>query len=878
MSEDSGAMDLHHTHFWRSSAGGDIPVTPTGAEHRSDAGQLYAEVRRRDGLTGVPKEELFPARIGAKGAAGPVVEHVVEITVFTKRSGTLSKSIELIDGKIAANADACSMANGVARRVPIDIGALAAFADLINAFTCRDAYALGRIKEGHPAKVRVVATHKLDGGHDPETIARNQAFLGFDISKPGLALLDTDYKAAPEAVRRRIEAAGDVWPILCQVLPQLALVGRVVRASTSSGLRNRDTGETFPGSGGSHTIIPILDAGDLRRFLYDLFDRMWFAGLGWGMVSGCGSFLERSPIDKYVGTPERLIFEAPPVIKAPLEQAPRLAVAYPGGALDTLSVCPPLTDAERTEAKRLKDAERARLKPEMEARRATWSETHVKRMVAGGMPEAQARAHVARWADTNELSGDFPLVFDDRALGVATVADVIAAPARYVGKTLADPFEGLTYGRNIAIVYQRPDGKLWVYSLAHGETKYTLATPPTPAGVKEEAEPHPSQTAGATPGATTPYGRKALDNACAKIRAVGPGERDAAIGKVALRIGALIGGGEIDEAEALSQLLAAAMLNGGDFAEQKAKIGRAVEIGKQQPKSAPQKATNGPDASEDALAQRFAETYAADMRYVALWGKWLIFDGKVWRRDDTLHAFTRARRICRDAAAQDLARAKTLRSAATVAAVERLARSDPRLVASADQWDRDIWLLNTPGGVVDLRTGAIREAAADDYMTQLAGVSPALDASGQLADACPTFYDFLEEVFPKDDELHRFLQRLCGYALTGSTREHVLAFGHGVGRNGKGTFVAALAHVFGDYHRAAEVETFLVARSERHSQDLARTAGARLVTASEPEDRQRWATARVKKLTGGDPVTARYMRENDFDLQSPIPFVRHRQP
>ena len=413
-------------------------------------------------------------------------------------------------------------------------------------------------------------------------------------------------------------------------------------------------------------------------------------------------------------------------------------------------------------------------------------------------------------------------------------------------------------GRGYVVLPGAGNGRHWRKPLS-------TSLPPTPAWVKEEAEPHPSQAAAATPGATTPYGRKALDNACAKIRAAGPGERDAAIGKVALKIGSLIGGGEIDEAEALSQLLAAAVLNGGDFAEQKAKIGRAVEIGKQQPKSAPQKATDGLDASEDALAQRFAEVHAADMRYVALWGQWLIFDGKVWRRDDTLHAFTRARRICRDAAAQDLTRAKTLLSAATVAAVERLARSDPRLAASADQWDRDIWLLNTPGGVVDLRTGAIREAASGDYMTKLAGVSPALDAHGQPADACPTFYDFLEEVFPRDDDLHRFLQRLAGYALTGSVREHVLAFGHGVGRNGKGTFVAALAHVFGDYHRAAEVETFLVTRSERHSQDLARLAGARLVTASEPEDRQRWATARVKKLTGGDRITARYMRENDFE-------------
>jgi putative DNA primase/helicase len=274
----------------------------------------------------------------------------------------------------------------------------------------------------------------------------------------------------------------------------------------------------------------------------------------------------------------------------------------------------------------------------------------------------------------------------------------------------------------------------------------------------------------------------------------------------------------------------------------------------------------GGSLSEDALARRFAAAHAADMRYVALWGKWLIFDGKVWKHDDTMRAFTRARAICRDAATGAVGREKKdLLKAATVAAVERLARSDERLAATSDQWDRDIWLLNTPDGVVDLRTGAMRENAADDYTTRMTSVAPLTDDKGQLVDACPKFLEFLEQVFPNDPGLHNFLQRLSGYAATGSTREHVLAFGYGTGRNGKGTLISILAYILGDYHKAAEIETFLATRNERHSTELARLAGARFVTASEPEDHQRWATARVKKLTGGDPVTARFMRQDDFE-------------
>jgi putative DNA primase/helicase len=95
---------------------------------------------------------------------------------------------------------------------------------------------------------------------------------------------------------------------------------------------------------------------------------------------------------------------------------------------------------------------------------------------------------------------------------------------------------------------------------------------------------------------------------------------------------------------------------------------------------------------------------------VAAWNKWLRWDGARWCFDDTLHAFNSARQICREAAAE-CNKPKTgavLASAKTVAAVERLAKADRRLAATVNQWDMDAWLLNTPGGVVDLRTGRSR--------------------------------------------------------------------------------------------------------------------------------------------------------------------------
>jgi putative DNA primase/helicase len=133
-----------------------------------------------------------------------------------------------------------------------------------------------------------------------------------------------------------------------------------------------------------------------------------------------------------------------------------------------------------------------------------------------------------------------------------------------------------------------------------------------------------------------------------------------------------------------------------------------------------------PTFSDEGLALRFAKRHAANLRFVAGWGRWLSWGGMRWCFDDTLHAFDRARFICRHAASEaDDARLRmAIASAKTVAAVERLARADRRLAATTDQWDADPWLLNTPAGILDLRSGATRPARIDDYATKITAVAP----------------------------------------------------------------------------------------------------------------------------------------------------------
>jgi putative DNA primase/helicase len=220
------------------------------------------------------------------------------------------------------------------------------------------------------------------------------------------------------------------------------------------------------------------------------------------------------------------------------------------------------------------------------------------------------------------------------------------------------------------------------------------------------------------------------------------------------------------------------------------------------------------------------------------------------------------REICRHVASEcnKAKLANAIASAKTVASVERLAKADRRIAATVDQWDRDPWLLNTPVGVVDLRNGELRPAAPADYMVKITSVGA--DASCPI----PNWTGFLDRITGGDAELVAFLHRVVGYALTGMTREHALFFLYGTGANGKTTFLNAVTGAIGDYCRIAPIETFTASQNERHPTDLASLRGARLVTAVETEEGRRWAESKIKALTGGDKIAARFMRQDFFEF------------
>jgi len=267
-----------------------------------------------------------------------------------------------------------------------------------------------------------------------------------------------------------------------------------------------------------------------------------------------------------------------------------------------------------------------------------------------------------------------------------------------------------------------------------------------------------------------------------------------------------------------------------------------------------------PGFTDEALALRFADLHANDLRYVATWGRWLKWSGAYWQQDETLEAFDLVRAVCREASAacDNPKIAAILASARTVAAVEKLAKSDRRLAATTEQWDAAPWLLNTPAGTVDLKTGRMRRHGPQDYITKATAVGPGGD--------CLIWLAFLDRVTGGDKDLTSFLQRMMGYGLTGDTSAHALFFAYGRGANGKSVCIDTVAGILKDYHATAPIETFTVSTTDRHPTDLARLRGARLVTATETEEGRRWAESRVKSLTGGDRIAARFMRQDFFEF------------
>jgi putative DNA primase/helicase len=252
------------------------------------------------------------------------------------------------------------------------------------------------------------------------------------------------------------------------------------------------------------------------------------------------------------------------------------------------------------------------------------------------------------------------------------------------------------------------------------------------------------------------------------------------------------------------------------------------------------------------------------LRYAPSRGAWLMWDGVRWEtQEDDGPAVEAAWEtiLAIDPAGKDYVakhRTKSL-SRGALESMVALSRRDPTIRVPADKLDAHPYELNTPSGIIDLRNGSISPSDPAKLHTKVTGVG--YDPTA----AAPHWEQFLLTTFDGDEEMCSYIQRLAGYSATGLVTEHVLPFLIGEGGNGKGQFVEVMLAIMGDYGTTAP-GNFLMAGRDRHETEIARLAGMRWVVCSEINQGAKFDEAKVKLLTGGDKLTARFMNKNHFSF------------
>lgn len=284
--------------------------------------------------------------------------------------------------------------------------------------------------------------------------------------------------------------------------------------------------------------------------------------------------------------------------------------------------------------------------------------------------------------------------------------------------------------------------------------------------------------------------------------------------------------------------------------------------------------------TEVSAARRFAEQYADRLRYDHRRRRWLVWSRHYWRPDDTGQVIRLALEAVKLWQHQALIEITDVNKKAAVfgwaVGFERRAKYlallgtalnlEP-LTDAGDCWDSDPWLLGVPNGVVDLRSGELRAGRPEDRITMQTGVPFDAEAT------CPRWQQFMREILAGDEDLVDYLWRAHGYSLTGVTSEQVLFLEHGAGANGKGTKANVVRFVLGDYADNLQFATLeFQQRGGGIPNDLAALVGRRYVTAAETNDGTRLNEARLKALTGGDPITARFLHAEFFTFRPAAKF------
>lgn len=276
-------------------------------------------------------------------------------------------------------------------------------------------------------------------------------------------------------------------------------------------------------------------------------------------------------------------------------------------------------------------------------------------------------------------------------------------------------------------------------------------------------------------------------------------------------------------------------------------------------------------------AIRFCKAYGNMVRHCEEWGKWFIWDGLRWKEDNTNLIYYYAKKVAKsiyveasldndNSRSMDLSKwAHESSNNSRINAMVESATSehDFNIPITFDVLDQDPYLINLNNGTFDLRTFEMLPHDQANMITKMANVDYNPEAQ------CPQWLAFLDRIFKSQDEkkhLISFLQRACGYSMTGDTKEQVMFFLYGSGANGKSTFIDVIQHIMGDYGAATESSTFTTAKADSIRNDIARLVGQRFVSASENSTESLLDESLVKKLTGNEKISARFLHKEYFEF------------
>lgn len=274
-------------------------------------------------------------------------------------------------------------------------------------------------------------------------------------------------------------------------------------------------------------------------------------------------------------------------------------------------------------------------------------------------------------------------------------------------------------------------------------------------------------------------------------------------------------------------------------------------------------------------AERFKDLNGEILRYSYVRKSWFFYSGKIWcadqegkikkLADETIEKMKQERvHVPEDGNEEDVIKLFQRHIKSTRnhnGKTNMIKESEHLLSVSTEQFDNDLHLFNVQNGYLDLKNGVLLPHEREKFFTKLSNVEYTNKAD------CPMWESFLNQIFNNDQDLIEYIQRAVGYSLSGSTEEQMMFILYGNGRNGKSVFLDILNEIFGSYATNIQPQAIMVKQqSSNANPDIAKLAGARLVTTTEPNEGQRFDEGLIKQLTGGDRVTARFLYEDEFEF------------